>query len=217
MKIAVVGCGALGSYYGARLCQAGHQVHFLLRSDFEAVRRDGVCIESAEGTFHVRPVCARQPTDIGTSNLVLICLKTTANHALPQLLPPWPGRTRLSSPCKTVWATKPPPPPLSAPAHPGWTLLRLSEPRRSGPNPAHGPRGRRHGRIWTPPASAHGKDRRHPRRRGRPLHRGGQPRTSPLGKIGLEYPLQRLGRHRAAGFRPSSKGAWWRERPCRSA
>ncbi len=91
MKIAVVGCGALGSYYGARLCQAGHQVHFLLRSDFEAVRRDGVCIESAEGTFHVRPVCARQPTDIGTSDLVLICLKTTANHALPQLLPPLAG------------------------------------------------------------------------------------------------------------------------------
>jgi 2-dehydropantoate 2-reductase len=39
MKIAVVGCGALGSFYGAKLCRAGHEVHFLLRSDFEAVRQ----------------------------------------------------------------------------------------------------------------------------------------------------------------------------------
>ncbi|MGA2175854.1 MAG: 2-dehydropantoate 2-reductase [Verrucomicrobiota bacterium] len=91
MKIAVVGCGALGSYYGAKLCQPGRQVHFLLRSDFEAVRRDGVRIESAEESLHVRPECARQPGEIGPSDLVLICLKTTANHALPHLLPPLAG------------------------------------------------------------------------------------------------------------------------------
>jgi 2-dehydropantoate 2-reductase len=91
MKIAVVGCGALGSFYGAKLCQAGHQVPFLLRSDFDVVRRDGVWIESAEGNFQVRPECARQAEDIGPSELVLICLKTTANHVLPQLLPPLAG------------------------------------------------------------------------------------------------------------------------------
>jgi 2-dehydropantoate 2-reductase len=91
MKIAVVGCGALGSYYGAKLCLAGHQVHFLLRSDFEVVRRDGVWIESTAGNFRVRPRSARHPGEIGPSDLVLIALKTTANHALPQLLPPLAG------------------------------------------------------------------------------------------------------------------------------
>jgi 2-dehydropantoate 2-reductase len=92
MKIAVVGCGALGSYYGAKLCQAGHQVHFLLRSDFAVVRREGVWIESStEGTLHVRPECARHPGEIGPCDLVLIGLKTTANHVLPQLLPPLAG------------------------------------------------------------------------------------------------------------------------------
>jgi 2-dehydropantoate 2-reductase len=91
MKIAVVGCGALGSYYGAKLCQAGYQVHFLLRSDYEMVRRDGVWIESAEGNFHVRPECARDPSEIGPCDLVLIGLKTTANHVLPQLLPALAG------------------------------------------------------------------------------------------------------------------------------
>ena len=54
VKIGVVGCGALGSFYGAKLCRAGETVHFLLRSDFEAVRRQGVQIESVEGDFHVR-------------------------------------------------------------------------------------------------------------------------------------------------------------------
>jgi 2-dehydropantoate 2-reductase len=88
MKIAVLGCGALGSYYGARLCRAGHDVHFLLRSDYEVVCRDGVSIQSVEGDFHVRPKCARRPEEIGPAQLVLIALKTTANSALPGLLPP---------------------------------------------------------------------------------------------------------------------------------
>jgi len=44
MKIAVVGCGAVGSYYGAMLRRAGADVHFLLRSDYDIVRRHGVNI-----------------------------------------------------------------------------------------------------------------------------------------------------------------------------
>jgi 2-dehydropantoate 2-reductase len=91
MKIAVVGCGALGSYYGAMLCRAGSQVHFLLRSDYDVVRKNGVRIESADGNFHVQPECARAPEEIGPADLVLIGLKTTANHLLPRLLPPLTG------------------------------------------------------------------------------------------------------------------------------
>jgi 2-dehydropantoate 2-reductase len=91
VKIAVVGCGAVGSYYGARLARAGHKVHFLLRSDYEAVRRNGVRIRSTEGDFEVRPQCARQPEEIGPADLVLIGLKTTANDQFPRLLPPLVG------------------------------------------------------------------------------------------------------------------------------
>jgi 2-dehydropantoate 2-reductase len=91
MKIAVVGPGALGSYYGAKLCRAGQEVHFLLRSDYEAVKRNGVSIHSPEGDFNVRPKCARTPEEIGQSNLVLIALKTTANDQFPKLLPPLVG------------------------------------------------------------------------------------------------------------------------------
>ena len=91
MRIAVVGCGAVGSFYGAKLARAGDEVHFLLRSDYEAVRRQGVLIRSPEGDFQVRPQCALCPEEIGPADLVLIGLKTTANEAFTRLLPPLVG------------------------------------------------------------------------------------------------------------------------------
>ncbi len=87
MKIGVVGCGALGSYYGAKLCRDGHTVHFLLRSDYDVVRRRGVFVRSPEGDFHVNPKCAQVPEEIGACDVVLIGLKTTANDQFPKLLP----------------------------------------------------------------------------------------------------------------------------------
>jgi 2-dehydropantoate 2-reductase len=91
MKIAVVGCGAVGSYYGAMLGRTGPDVHFLLRSDFEAVRQKGVAIRSTAGNFTIQPKCARTPDEIGVCDLVLIGLKTTANDQFPKLLPPLVG------------------------------------------------------------------------------------------------------------------------------
>jgi 2-dehydropantoate 2-reductase len=88
MKIAVVGCGALGSFYGAKLLRAGQEVHFLLRSDYEIVQREGLRVTSGEGEFQVRPHCAKRPEEIGKADLILIGLKTTANHEFPRLLPP---------------------------------------------------------------------------------------------------------------------------------
>jgi 2-dehydropantoate 2-reductase len=88
MKVAVIGPGAVGGYYGAKLCRAGHEVHFLLRSDYEYVRRHGVKIISPEGDFNARPKCASRPDEIGSADLVLIAIKTTANDVLRSLVPP---------------------------------------------------------------------------------------------------------------------------------
>ena len=88
MKIAVVGCGALGSYYGAKLWQSGADVHFLLRSDFDVVREQGVTIESPGGNFTALPHAATTPVEIGPCDLVLVGLKTTANKRFRDLLPP---------------------------------------------------------------------------------------------------------------------------------
>ena len=92
MKIAIVGCGALGSYYGGKLCRANEEVHFLLRSDYEVVHHKGVSIRSPQGDFHVHPKCARSPEEIGVADLVLIGLKSTANDQFKVLLPPLVGR-----------------------------------------------------------------------------------------------------------------------------
>ncbi|HYV26749.1 MAG TPA: 2-dehydropantoate 2-reductase, partial [Candidatus Eisenbacteria bacterium] len=91
MKIAVVGCGAVGSFYGAKLARSGHKAHFLLRSDYDAVRRNGLLIQSPQGDFRIHPECARSPEETGVSDLVLIGLKTTANDQFANLLPPLIG------------------------------------------------------------------------------------------------------------------------------
>lgn len=88
LKIAIVGCGAVGSYYGAKLARDGHDVHFLLRGDYEVVRASGVRVMSDGESFTVRPRCAREPGEIGVCDLVLIALKTTANSEFSRLLPP---------------------------------------------------------------------------------------------------------------------------------
>lgn len=93
MKIGVVGCGAVGSYYGAKLGHSGQEVHFLLRSDYDAVRRKGVLVRSAEGDIRHHPKCAQTPEEIGVCDLVVVAIKTTANDQLVRLLTPLVGPT----------------------------------------------------------------------------------------------------------------------------
>ncbi len=88
-RIAIVGCGAIGSYYGARLAKAGLDVHFLLRSDHTHVSNHGLKIRSIDGDFALPSVRAyASASDIGPCDLVIIALKTTSNSALPALLAP---------------------------------------------------------------------------------------------------------------------------------
>jgi 2-dehydropantoate 2-reductase len=88
-SVAVVGSGAIGLYYGGRLAAAGEDVRFLMRSDFEAVSRDGLKVESVHGDFHLPQVKAfRTPEEIGPVDLVIVSWKATANHLLTEILPP---------------------------------------------------------------------------------------------------------------------------------
>lgn len=93
-RIAIVGTGAIGGYYGAMLAKAGNDVHFLLRSDYESVQSQGMRVDFVKGEdFTLNPVQAyNHPADIGEVDIVLIALKTTANDALPELLKPLVGK-----------------------------------------------------------------------------------------------------------------------------
>lgn len=89
MKIAIVGSGALGLYYGGLLQRGGNEVHFLLRSDYNAIMQHGLTVHSINGDFHLPNVLGhRNSAEIGPVDLVLVGLKTFANDRLGELL--WP-------------------------------------------------------------------------------------------------------------------------------
>jgi len=91
-KIAIVGAGAVGSYYGARLVQAGEDVTFLLRSDFKHVKEHGLEVRSVAGDFHLSDVqCARSSEEIGPVDLVIVAWKATSNAMAKEVIEPLLG------------------------------------------------------------------------------------------------------------------------------
>ena len=57
MRIAVMAAGAVGGYFGGRMAAAGHDVAFIARgAHCDAIRRDGLKIESALGDLHLKDV-----------------------------------------------------------------------------------------------------------------------------------------------------------------
>ena len=86
---AIVGSGAIGIYYGARLAAAGEDVRFLVRSDAGFIRGNGLHLESIDGDLHLPAVnCAETPQEIGPVDLVVVAWKTTANRHLEDTLRP---------------------------------------------------------------------------------------------------------------------------------
>lgn len=89
MKIAVLGAGALGCYYGACLAQAGHDVCFIMRSACEHVQAHGLLIRSVRGDLSLPDARAvRSPQDCGPVDLVVVAWKTCCNDLFPAALPP---------------------------------------------------------------------------------------------------------------------------------
>ena len=85
----VIGTGAIGGYYGARLAQSGQEVHFLLHSDYEYVKANGLQVDSCDGSFHLdSPLVYNQTEQMPKCDVVLVCLKSINNHMLRDLLPP---------------------------------------------------------------------------------------------------------------------------------
>jgi 2-dehydropantoate 2-reductase len=88
-RIAVVGSGAIGSYYGTKLAYGGSNVHFLVRGDLSEIRRTGLCIRGAGENFRLAEVnCYNSTKEIGPCDLVLIAVKATSNPDLVDLVPP---------------------------------------------------------------------------------------------------------------------------------
>lgn len=78
MKIAVIGTGGVGAYFGGRLAQAGNDVTFVARGKhLEAIVARGLQVESIRGDFSIHPALATdRPETIGPVELVLCCVKS---------------------------------------------------------------------------------------------------------------------------------------------
>ncbi|HEU0006641.1 MAG TPA: 2-dehydropantoate 2-reductase [Terriglobia bacterium] len=89
-KIAIVGSGSVGLFYGGRLAASGADVHFLMRSGFDEARERGIRVYSPElGDIRIEhPKTFLEAHEIGPCDLVIVSLKTTANGSLETLLPP---------------------------------------------------------------------------------------------------------------------------------
>jgi len=95
-RTAIIGSGALGTYYGAKLGKSGVPVSFLARRDLAHIQTKGLQIRCTQGDFHLPKVTAfGSPQEIGPVDLVLVCMKTTANSELQTLLPPLLGPSTL--------------------------------------------------------------------------------------------------------------------------
>lgn len=78
MKIAVMGSGGVGGYYGGLLARAGQEVTFIARGPhLIALLKSGLHIRSVHGDFTISPVQATdRPSEVGPRDLVIVCVKT---------------------------------------------------------------------------------------------------------------------------------------------
>ena len=86
--ILLVGTGAVGSYYGARLAQAGARVSVLCRSDYDAVKKNGIAVKSVSGDYHFIPVqvlCKAEEYN-GKPDYIIVATKVLPEVNVPSMI-----------------------------------------------------------------------------------------------------------------------------------
>ncbi|MGJ7529062.1 ketopantoate reductase family protein [Variovorax sp. GB1P17] len=89
MKVAVMGAGAVGCYYGAMLARAGHEVVLIGRpSHVEAVKAHGLRLETKTFDEHVKLDASTEASAVQGADLVLFCVKSTDSESAAALIQP---------------------------------------------------------------------------------------------------------------------------------
>lgn len=90
MKIAVMGAGAVGCYYGAMLARAGHDVTLIGRPDHvEAMNRDGLLLDFGATQEFVSVTASTDAVAIAGAELVLFCVKSTDTQSAGEQIKPF--------------------------------------------------------------------------------------------------------------------------------
>ncbi len=87
----VIGAGAVGLLYGARLAEAGHTVRWVVRSGLREIRADGITVRSVDGDIRLDPADVEVyggSDRVPASDVVIVAVKTTANEHLDTLVSP---------------------------------------------------------------------------------------------------------------------------------
>lgn len=93
VRVAVMGAGAVGGYFGARLAASGHEVSFIARGGhLEAMRAEGLKVKSVQGDLHIRSLFASEPTEIGPVDLILFCVKSYSTEEAAKESAPLVGK-----------------------------------------------------------------------------------------------------------------------------
>src|SRR3989442_9454194 len=89
IKVAVMGAGAVGCYYGGMLARAGHEVVLIARQQHvEAIERDGLRMETTTFDERVRLAASTEPSAVQDAKLVLFCVKSTDTESAGALIRP---------------------------------------------------------------------------------------------------------------------------------
>jgi len=93
MRIAILGSGAVGGYYGAKLARAGHDVTFIARgAHLAAIRERGLLVRSPTlGDFSVKAPAEEDTTLVGPVDVVILAVKTYDNATALTLIAPMLG------------------------------------------------------------------------------------------------------------------------------
>jgi 2-dehydropantoate 2-reductase len=92
MRIAIIGAGGVGGYYGAMLAKAGADVSLVARgAHLAAIREDGLRVVGPLGDFSVHPRAERDSAAIGPVDAVILAVKTYDNATAFPLIPPLLG------------------------------------------------------------------------------------------------------------------------------
>ena len=94
MRIAVMGTGGTGGYFGGLLARAGEEVTFIARgAHLEAIRKNGLAIKSVlSGDFTISATATDNPGDIGPVDFVLFCVKAYDNAVAVEQIRPLIGQ-----------------------------------------------------------------------------------------------------------------------------
>ena len=101
MKILIMGAGAVGLFYGARLQRAGEDVYYCARGEnLRVLREHGLEVKSFQGDFNLQVKATDNPREFAPYELILFCVKSydTDRHGAPARRMPRRGRRRDDDP-----------------------------------------------------------------------------------------------------------------------